>query len=163
MNFHFNILFRTTALSIAILLVATACAQAQNTSPVFSWPNGKQIAVSLTFDDARKSQVDVGTALLNEYDVKATFYLVPGQVKERLEGWRSATASGHEMGNHSLFHPCSGNFPWARKKAIEDYTLDKMKKELLEANQASIEYVPVPAGGSCFRIQLTAPVPQSGV
>ena len=38
-----------------------------------------------------------------------------------------------------------------------------ISKELLEANQASIEYVPVPAGGSCFRIQLTAPVPQSGL
>ena len=38
-----------------------------------------------------------------------------------------------------------------------------ISKELLEANQASIEYVPVPAGGSCFRIQLTAPAPQSGV
>ena len=38
-----------------------------------------------------------------------------------------------------------------------------ISKELLEANQASIEYVPVPAGGSCFRIQLTAPVPRSGV
>ena len=38
-----------------------------------------------------------------------------------------------------------------------------ISKELLEANQASIEYVPVPSGGSCFRIQLTAPVPRSGV
>jgi len=35
-------------------------------------------------------------------------------------------------------------------------------KELLEANQASIEYVPVLAGGSCFRIRLTAPSPLRG-
>jgi two-component system, NtrC family, sensor histidine kinase PilS len=34
-------------------------------------------------------------------------------------------------------------------------------KELLEANQASIEYVPVPAGGACFRIRLKTPVPRS--
>ena len=32
-------------------------------------------------------------------------------------------------------------------------------KELLEANQASIEYLPIPTGGSCFRIRLTAPSP----
>jgi two-component system, NtrC family, sensor histidine kinase PilS len=32
-------------------------------------------------------------------------------------------------------------------------------KELLEANQASIEYVSVQGGGSCFRITLRAPVP----
>jgi two-component system, NtrC family, sensor histidine kinase PilS len=30
-------------------------------------------------------------------------------------------------------------------------------KELLEANQASIEYVNVPTGGACFRIRMTAP------
>ncbi len=35
-----------------------------------------------------------------------------------------------------------------------------ISKELLEANQASIEYISVPAGGSCFRIRLTAPAPQ---
>jgi two-component system, NtrC family, sensor histidine kinase PilS len=35
-------------------------------------------------------------------------------------------------------------------------------KELLEANQASIEYVAVPAGGACFRIRLTEPVPNAG-
>jgi two-component system, NtrC family, sensor histidine kinase PilS len=34
-------------------------------------------------------------------------------------------------------------------------------KELLEANQASIEYIAIPAGGSCFRIRLTAPAPSS--
>jgi two-component system sensor histidine kinase PilS (NtrC family) len=32
-------------------------------------------------------------------------------------------------------------------------------KQLLEANQSTIEYVPVAAGGSCFRIQLVAPTP----
>jgi two-component system sensor histidine kinase PilS (NtrC family) len=32
-------------------------------------------------------------------------------------------------------------------------------KQLLEANQSTIEHVPVAAGGSCFRIQLVAPTP----
>ena len=35
-------------------------------------------------------------------------------------------------------------------------------KELLEANQASIEYFAIPTGGSCFRIRLTAPSPMRG-
>ena len=103
--------------------------------PAFPWPQGKQVAVSLSFDDARYSQVDAGTALLDKHGVKATFYLVPGAVKERLEGWKKAAASGHEMGNHSLLHPCTGNFPWARGKALEDYTLEKMSAELSEANK----------------------------
>ena len=101
----------------------------------FTWPEGKKMAISLTFDDARLSNVDAGTALLDEYDVKATFYLVPASAKKRLEGWKKAVASGHEMGNHSINHPCSGNFVWARSNPLEDYTLDKMREELIETNK----------------------------
>ena len=43
-------------------------------------------------------------------------------------------ANGHEIGNHSLNHPCSGNFAWSRTKAIETYTLEQMRSELSEAN-----------------------------
>jgi hypothetical protein len=40
---------------------------AQLDSAAFSWPEGKQAAVSLSFDDARESQVIVGTNLLDLY------------------------------------------------------------------------------------------------
>lgn len=119
---------------LTILLVPFQLVFAQQTASI-SWPQGKRIAISLTFDDARMSQVEKGTAVLNEYNVKATFYVVPASVKQRLEGWQKAVASGHEIGNHSLHHPCTGNFPWARQKALEEYTLDKMQTELKEANQ----------------------------
>ncbi|MDQ3290345.1 MAG: polysaccharide deacetylase family protein [Bacteroidota bacterium] len=107
----------------------------QQAASTFSWPEGKKAAVSLSFDDARLSQVDSGTALLDQYQVKATFYVVPSGVKQRLEGWKKAVSSGHEIGNHSVNHPCTGNFPWARQKALEDYSLKKMRQELKECNQ----------------------------
>lgn len=120
----------------ALIMQAGTITFAQtNSAPTFSWPTGKQVAVSLSFDDARPSQVDKGTAVLDEYKVKATFYLVPSTVEQRLPGWKKAVASGHEMGNHSLNHPCTGNFPWARQKALEDYTIEKMDAELTEANK----------------------------
>src|SRR4030043_1269646 len=43
----------------------------------FAWPEGKQMALSLTFDDARLSQPDKGIPLLEKYGVKATFYISP--------------------------------------------------------------------------------------
>lgn len=101
----------------------------------FKWPDGVKMAVSLSFDDARFSQVDVGTPVFDKYGVKATFLVVPSTVEKRLDKWKAAVASGHEIGNHTSNHPCSGNFPWSRKTALEDYTLKKMKKELLETNQ----------------------------
>ena len=102
----------------------------------FSWPEGKRAAISLTFDDARLSQVEGGTALLDQYNVKATFFVVPAAVEKRLEGWKKATANGHEIGNHSLTHPCTGNFLWSRENALENYSLDQMKKQLIEANKS---------------------------
>lgn len=101
----------------------------------FSWPEGKKAAISLTFDDARLSQIDKGIPLLDKYQVKATFYLFPGNIVKRPEGWKTAVKNGHEVGNHSLLHPCSGNFIWSRQKALENYTLRGMGGELDSASR----------------------------
>ncbi|HUT33835.1 MAG TPA: polysaccharide deacetylase family protein [Planctomycetota bacterium] len=101
----------------------------------FPWPAGKRAAVSLSFDDARLSQIDRGMAIFNAHGVKATFYVSPGGVTARLDGWKSAVANGHEIGNHTLHHPCSGNFKWSREKALEDYSIEQIEREILDANR----------------------------
>jgi hypothetical protein len=106
----------------------------QESKKAFHWPNGKRVAVSLSFDDARPSQVDRGLDVLNPTGVKVTFFVVPSNVKKRLEGWKRAVASGHEIGNHSLTHPCTGNFPWSSQNPLENYSLEQMSQELDEAN-----------------------------
>ncbi len=100
----------------------------------FRWPEGKRAAISLTFDDARFSQIDCGLPILDEYNAKATFYVSIQPLEERLDAWKRAAANGHEIGNHSLTHPCSGNFPFIGKRALENYTLDIMRNELEESN-----------------------------
>lgn len=100
------------------------------------FPAGRRAAVSLSFDDARPSQVDCGLALLERLDVRATFYVMPQNVEKHLEKWQRMVAAGHEIGNHTLLHPCTGNFPWARSRALEDYTLDRMAAELRDADAA---------------------------
>lgn len=120
---------------VLALAASSALLVARQATPTFSWPNSKRVAVSLSFDDARPSQVEGGTALLDRYGVKATFYVVPSAVERKLDGWKRAVAGGHEIGNHSLNHPCSGNFAWSRSKALEDYTADQMRRELTDANR----------------------------
>jgi peptidoglycan/xylan/chitin deacetylase (PgdA/CDA1 family) len=100
----------------------------------FHWPGGKRVAVSLSFDDARLSQIDRGLDVLNPTGVKVTFFVVPEGVKQRLEGWKRAVASGHEIASHSMNHPCTGNFPWSFDNALENYTLEQMSQQLDEAN-----------------------------
>ncbi len=106
----------------------------------FQWPEGVKAAISLSFDDGRLSQVDIGTPLLDQYGVKATFVVVPSTVEKRLDKWKKAVANGHEIGNHTLYHPCSGNFSWSKGKALENYTLKKMREELIKSNQ-QLEYL----------------------
>ncbi len=118
----------------------------------FQWPEGKRAAISLTFDDARHTQITNGIPLLNEYGVKATFYVSPGRLTglagsqpavqgaealDTLAAWRAAVANGHEIGNHTLNHPCSGNFSFIHEdRALENYTLERMRDEFLESNAA---------------------------
>jgi peptidoglycan-N-acetylglucosamine deacetylase len=127
-----NTKFNTALLIIGVSIAINSTAQ---TTTSIKWPEGKKVAVSLTFDDGRLSQVDKGITLLDQYNVKATFYLMPSSLKERLEGWKKAAASGHEIGNHSLNHPCSGNFEWSRHKALENYSLEQMRNELSTSNK----------------------------
>ena len=107
----------------------------QQLQPTFKWPEGKRAAISLTFDDARLSQPDSGIALLDKYGVKATFFVVPSGVETRLVGWKKAVANGHEIGNHTVNHPCTGNFSWSAKNALENYSLDDMRNELMQCNK----------------------------
>jgi hypothetical protein len=102
--------------------------------PDFQWPEGKKMGLSLTFDDARLSQVDKGIPLLDKYGVKATFYMSPDNMKQRLAAWKKAVANGHDIGNHTLLHPCSGNFAWSKDNALEDYSLENMTRELDSAS-----------------------------
>ncbi len=98
------------------------------------WPDGKRVAVSLSFDDARPSQLDCALPILDRHGVKATFYVRVEAVQSRPVDWLAAAEGGHEMGNHSLHHACSGNFGWRKARVLEAYTLEQMEAELVEAN-----------------------------
>jgi peptidoglycan/xylan/chitin deacetylase (PgdA/CDA1 family) len=143
-DFPMRIIFQIVLLisSIALNAQYPISTDSVNTSN-FRWPGGKQMAISLTFDDARPTQIDNGIAILNRYGIKATFYVTPDRIPERLEGWKSAVKGGHEIGNHTLNHPCSGNFPWARSKALENFRLRDIASEMKGANRAIQEMLGV--------------------
>src|SRR6266702_2495511 len=101
----------------------------------FHWPEGKRAAVSLSFDDARLSQVDTGLALFRKLGLKTTFFLEASNVDKRLAGWKQAVADGHEIGNHTVTHPCSGNYAFSLKNALEGYSLQMMGAQLDGANE----------------------------
>lgn len=142
----YRILCMSIAASLAtvpLLVSPTAGRQVPQAVPIhpakrFRWPNGKRAAASLSFDDARVSQIDTGLVLLNRQQAKATFFVQPVNVQKRLDGWKKAIADGHEIGNHSKTHPCTGNYAFSRANELEDYNLEMMAAQLDGAN-AEIE------------------------
>lgn len=87
----------------ASLLGATRAATA--TAP-FAWPGGARAAVSLTYDDALDSQLANAVPALATAGFKATFFLTKDNVGAALGDWVQAGRAGHEIGNHTVSHPC---------------------------------------------------------
>lgn len=101
-------------------LVLSSVATAQQ-----SW-NGRKAAVVLTYDDALQVHLTHAVPALDSLGLKATFYLSDyfGGLQLQLQGWRAAAATGHELGNHTVFHPCLGNLP-GRGFVSADYDLNR--------------------------------------
>ena len=86
------------------LFVCTASAE----SPL-PWL-GHQAAVSLTYDDSVDQHLDVAVPALDKYGFLGTFYITGyfDGFRNRLGDWRAVVKTGHELGNHTIFHPCEG-------------------------------------------------------
>jgi len=104
----------------------------------FSWPDGKNAAVCLTYDDALDCHLDVAIPALDQHHLKGTFYCTGNSASlfERVEEWRDAAGHGHELGNHTLFHPCHGDsFDWVKPEYdLNHYTFEQLHNELRTAN-----------------------------
>ena len=96
-----------------------------------SWyPDRAEAAVSVTFDDARPSQLDVGMPILDRHDTRATFYVLPKRAAKRRDDWKRAVATGHEIGNHTMTHPCSVNHNSSRDKPLESHTIESVAHDI---------------------------------
>lgn len=102
--------------------------------------NGKKCAVVLTYDDALTVHLDNAIPVLDSLGLKGTFYLsgyFPGFVNN-IPRWKAAAANGHELANHTLFHPCVGNTPgreWVKPEMdMSKYTVQRMTDEMRMTN-----------------------------
>src|SRR5450631_3821138 len=83
------------------------------------WPAGRRCAVSITFDDALPVHHELAGPALEALGMRGTFYLhITAAPCSDPMPWQALAVRGHELGNHSLFHPC-------RRKAAHRAWLDK--------------------------------------
>ena len=116
--------------------LTTSSALAQSATP---W-NGRQCAVVLTYDDAIDVDLDNVVPALDSAGLKGTFYLIGSSsaVSRRIPEWRAAAKNGHELGNHSSFHPCDGQLPgrtWIKpENDLSLYTIPRMTADIRMTN-----------------------------
>jgi sialate O-acetylesterase len=102
--------------------------------------NHKRCAVVLTYDDAINVDLDNALPVLDSLGLKATFYLIGSSpvVAARMEQWRVAARNGHELGNHSLYHPCDASLPgrsWIQADDdLSKYTVARAVREIRTNN-----------------------------
>jgi peptidoglycan/xylan/chitin deacetylase (PgdA/CDA1 family) len=119
-----------------ISLIFANCINAQDNK---IWHN-KSCAVCLTYDDALNVHLDNVVPVLDSLGLKATFYLSGyfPSFNERSTEWKSVAAKGNELGNHTLFHPCTGKLPgreWVKPDYdMNSYTMQRLLDEITMAN-----------------------------
>jgi sialate O-acetylesterase len=122
--------------SIICLLNLCAVINAQTNT---AW-KGKKCAVVLTYDDAIDQHLDNAAPVLDSLKLKVTFYVTAfsQSMQTRLKDWKKLPLKGHELGNHTLFHPCIGNTTgreWVSKdNDLNSYTVKRMENEMRMTN-----------------------------
>jgi len=95
--------------------------------------------ICLTYDDALPVHRERVAPDLMERGLCGTFFVPAARddLHVELEAWRRVAAMGHELGNHSCWHPCRTRADWAWKPPyrLEDYDRGRMRDELLMANR----------------------------
>lgn len=125
-------------LTLLLFIGIPYCGNAQ-----FNWPHGAKAAICLTYDDALDGQLDYAIPQLDSTGLKGTFFCTGNSpcLNNRMDEWRMAAKNGHELGNHTLFHPCLAVKPdgskmdWVKPEYdLQKYTLYQLLNELKTAN-----------------------------
>ncbi|WP_215235492.1 sialate O-acetylesterase [Dyadobacter linearis] len=101
---------------------------------------GKKCAVVLTYDDALNVHLDNVIPALDSLSLKGSFYLTASSdaARNRIKDWRAAAANGHELGNHTLYHPCDATGPgmsWVKPEYdLSKYSMGRIQDEIRMCN-----------------------------
>jgi len=116
------------------LLVVTPGITQSNTD----W-KGKKCVFVITYDDAINQHLDNSIPVLDSLGLKATFYITAfsASMQSRLNDWKKIAVTGHELGNHTLFHPCIGGSgrEWVSKQNdLRNFSVQRMENEVRMTN-----------------------------
>ncbi|MBV9080842.1 MAG: polysaccharide deacetylase family protein [Elusimicrobia bacterium] len=88
---------------VAVLVLSSAFAALKPGDFVTSGPTGAK-RIALTFDDGPGPYTEKVMALLDKYNVKATFFMLGEEVQYRGKLAKEVLSRGHEIGSHTFDH-----------------------------------------------------------
>ncbi|MEO6733153.1 MAG: polysaccharide deacetylase family protein [Ferruginibacter sp.] len=128
-------MMKKNCIAALLLLTMVANASAQNKQP---WRD-KKAAVVITYDDAIDEHLDNAIPILDSLGLKATFYITgfSASMQSRLNDWKKIAVNGHELGNHTMYHPCTGGpgREWVKSdQDLSKYSIRRMVDETSATN-----------------------------
>ena len=101
--------------------------------------NGKKAAVVLTYDDALNVHLSNAIPALDSVGLKGTFYISDfGNLQAQIPKWKMAARTGHELANHTVYHPCEGGRPGREfvkpETDLRAYTVSRITGEMKTMN-----------------------------
>lgn len=98
-------------------------------------PGHRRCIVSLCYDDALPCHFETVAPLLEQYGTRGTFYPhLHSRFLRDLTAWRRVAAAGHELGNHTIFHPCYDQKWLDRTYHLRHYSPQRWRDEVSLAN-----------------------------
>ena len=89
----------------AAIIASTGCRSVRAADGITSVPN-EDNKIALTFDDGpHPVYTEQILKILDEYGIKATFFVIGENAERYPELIRHEIAAGHELGNHTYTHP----------------------------------------------------------
>ncbi|MBQ8287524.1 MAG: polysaccharide deacetylase family protein [Clostridia bacterium] len=96
---------KTGAILLAALTLGLVLPRG-NAVPITAKENGGAKRIALTFDDGPSERYTAEILdILQEYGVKATFFVVGVNIEKSPDLLRRIASEGHEIGNHTYSHP----------------------------------------------------------
>lgn len=89
--------------AVAMMSACTKIDPTAHECQVATWPHFCKAAITYTFDDGLENQFTTAVPLLDNYDIKATFF----PILKDFENWDALaqiSGNGHEIGSHTFNH-----------------------------------------------------------
>lgn len=103
--------------------------------PITSRVETQEKVVALTFDDGPTDKTGSILSLLDDYEVKATFFLIGQDIEEHPEEAKKIVEAGHQIGNHTYSH---------KRMVLKSPSFIKNEIEKTDALIANIGYQKTP-------------------